>query len=211
MGTKFLPKLKGEVRRAFGDIIARRIDQGNEGAFFSKFKDAYANKRKKFALGYKEGAYEDGFVIADDDMQAAAAAFVDRLVKVHIEDNEVLVSEVPCEPASMTNDAVFLLETFGKVWQVRRLHFCRMSPLSRRTALSMNALAFGDLADVPSFVSCCSVYARHSGSRLTVTATAVQRDQMQSRRAERRPQQVPGDVSRGGGNGRKLPYAVAGL
>ena len=121
-GRKFLPKLKREVRSTFGDIIERRINQGKEGAFFSKFKDAYANNRKKsdgYMLAYKEGAYEDGVVIANDDMQAAANAFKNRLIKVHIEANQVVVTEVPCAPASMTNDAVFLLETFGKVWQVR--------------------------------------------------------------------------------------------
>ena len=100
----------------FGQIDIRRIQQGAEGKYFRKFQDVFANRRQKMGvrLEYKRGTWAS---ISKQAMLEASTRFVNRLIKVQIVGQQVLMEEVKHEAASVTNDAVFLLETFGKIYQ----------------------------------------------------------------------------------------------
>lgn len=122
-----LPQLRKALPRELGNVAARRIDQIQKGPFFQKFKDAYAaaTTGKNFALTFKSGGFSGGKTETSlDELNEASYVFENRLIKVKLEDGTIIVGEVPCTADSITNDAVYLLETFGKLYQFNGIR-CR--------------------------------------------------------------------------------------
>jgi len=100
----------------FGQIDIRRIQQGAEGKYFRKFQDAFGNRRQKMGvrLEYKRGNWAS---ISRQALLEASKVFVNRLIKVQIVGQQVVMTVVKYDVSSLTNDAVFLIETFGKIYQ----------------------------------------------------------------------------------------------
>lgn len=120
MALDMMPAFKNEIESTFENKIShRRIKHQAEGPFFRKFQDAYGRiSPMNFKLQYRPGGYAMKGSDNLEAMQAAAAAFEPRLIRVHIGTNQTVdVEEVPCNEFSMSSDSVFLLETYGKIYQ----------------------------------------------------------------------------------------------
>jgi len=120
--------LQGHLNLSFGEVKGRRIQQGAEGKYFKKFKGAYANGRTNttgFNLDYKQGTWAS---TSKQALIAASTLFRNRLIKVHIADKQVVIEECDKSKSSITEDAVFVLETFGKVYQYNGL---KCNPVER--------------------------------------------------------------------------------
>lgn len=128
IAQEFGQGLQSHLNLSLGEVHGRQIRQGAEGKYFKKFKGAYANGRTKamgFNLDYKPGTWAS---TSKHALIAASKLFVNRLIKVRIADKLVMVEEVKYEKASITAEAVFVLETYGKVYQYNGL---KCNPVER--------------------------------------------------------------------------------
>lgn len=120
VALQLIPDLKDAVGQLFGVVQHRRIMHKAEGSFYQKFIQVISQgSPKNFQLSYMPGGYTVAGKQWDmDTLISAARDFNERLIKIHIVENTIYVEEVSLDRGSLTSDAVFLLETFGKIYQL---------------------------------------------------------------------------------------------